>query len=64
LKYSNASPKVKTMKEGVGVRSLTYNTLGVKGHVGAPGWGLRRMKASQIFTWTCIAQTISWLVHG
>jgi len=41
LKNSNASPKVETMEEGVGVRSLVRNTLGVEGHVGVPRWGLR-----------------------
>ncbi len=25
-------------EEGVGARSLTHNTRGVEGHVGAPGW--------------------------
>jgi len=35
----NASLKVKTMEgEEVGMRSLVCNTLGVEGHVGAPGW--------------------------
>jgi len=37
------------MKEkGVGVRSLTCSTLGVEGHVGAPGWGLKQMTSSSI----------------
>jgi hypothetical protein len=41
--------KVKTMKEkGIGVYSLTRNTLRVKGHVGAPRWGLRRMISESI----------------
>jgi hypothetical protein len=32
------------MKEqGVGARSLARSTLGVKGHVGALGWGLGRL---------------------
>jgi len=36
---SITSPKVKTMEgEGVMACYLTRNTLGVKGHVGAPGW--------------------------
>jgi len=36
---SIADPKVKTTEgEGVGVRSLIYNTLGVEGHVGASRW--------------------------
>jgi hypothetical protein len=34
--------KVKTMEgQGVRVRSLTRNTLGVEGRVKALGWGLR-----------------------
>jgi hypothetical protein len=41
LKDSNASSKVKTMKERVGVRSLVRSTSGVKGHARAPEWGLR-----------------------
>jgi len=47
LKDSNASLKVKTM-EGVGICSLTHNTLGVKKHVRAMGWGLRRMTSRSI----------------
>jgi len=44
LKGSNVNWKVKTTKEeGVGVCSLAYDTLGVKGCVGAPGWGFGRM---------------------
>jgi hypothetical protein len=34
LKYSNASPKVETIKEGIKVCSLTYSTLRVKWRVG------------------------------
>ncbi len=30
-------------KYEVGARSLTHNTLGVKGRAGASGWGLGRM---------------------
>jgi hypothetical protein len=42
LKDSNASPKVKTIKEkGIGVHSLMHNTLGVEGCAGAPKWGLK-----------------------
>jgi hypothetical protein len=41
LKDSNASPKMKTMKKGVGVCSLVRNISGVEGCVGAPRWGLR-----------------------
>jgi hypothetical protein len=41
LKDSNVSLKVKTMKEKkVGVYSLACSTSGVKGYVGALGWGL------------------------
>jgi len=40
LKDSNVSPKVKTMEEGIGVRSLVGNILGVEGCVVALGWGL------------------------
>jgi hypothetical protein len=40
LKDSNASSKMKTTKERVKVHSLVHSTLGVKGHVGAPRWGI------------------------
>jgi hypothetical protein len=30
FKYSNVNPKVKTMEEGIGVRSLVCSILGVK----------------------------------
>ncbi len=44
LMDSIASRKVKTTKrKRVGVRSLTYSTLGVEGRVGVLGWGLRRL---------------------
>ncbi len=33
LKDSNVSSKVKTMEEGVGIRPLHRNTMGVEGHV-------------------------------
>ncbi len=40
---------MKTSKEKrVEVCSLTHNTLGVKGHAGALGWGLRRMISGSI----------------
>jgi len=43
------SPKVTTMKgETVGAHSLARNTLGVKGHVGALGWGLGRLVSNSI----------------
>jgi hypothetical protein len=39
LMDSTTSPKVKiTEGEGVGAHSLAHSTLGVKGHVGTPGW--------------------------
>jgi hypothetical protein len=39
LMDSIASPKVKTTEgEGIGARSLAYNTLGIKRRVGALGW--------------------------
>jgi hypothetical protein len=42
LKDSNASSKMKTMKdEGVGVRSLVRSILGVGEQVQTSGWGLR-----------------------
>jgi hypothetical protein len=49
LMDSNASPKVKTMEgKGVGACSLARNTLGVEGHAGALGWGLRRLTSKSI----------------
>jgi len=38
------------MTEGkiVGAHSLTCNTLGVEGHAGAPGWGLRKLTSKLI----------------
>jgi len=41
LKDSNASPKVKTLKEKkVGVRSSAHNILRLEGRARALGWGL------------------------
>jgi hypothetical protein len=49
LMDSIASRKVKTTKrKRVGVRSLTYSTLGVEGRVGVLGWGLRRLTNNSI----------------
>jgi hypothetical protein len=46
---SIVSPKVKTLEgQGVGARSLVRSTSRVKGRVGAPGWGLRRMTSGSI----------------
>jgi hypothetical protein len=36
------------MKGGIGVCSLTRSTLGVEGHVGAPGWGLKQVTRGSI----------------
>jgi hypothetical protein len=35
-------------EEGVGVHSLACNTLGVKGHAGAPKWGLGQVISESI----------------
>jgi hypothetical protein len=35
-------------EKGAGICSLTRSTLGVKGHVGAPRWGLGRMTSKSI----------------
>jgi len=40
LKNSNASLKVETLKEGVGVRSLARNTWGVRGVCWSFGMGI------------------------
>ncbi len=49
LMDSIASPKVKTIEgEGVGARSLACSTLGVEGHAGVSGWGLRRLTSNSI----------------
>ncbi len=46
---STSSPKVKIMEgEGIGAHSLNCSTSGVKGHVGASGWGLGRLKIMSI----------------
>jgi hypothetical protein len=45
---STTSPKVKIVEEGVKVRSLIRNTLGVKGCVGTPRWGLGRLTSNSI----------------
>jgi len=42
LKDSNANSKVKTMKkEGIGVRSLVHNILGLRGVCQSSKWGLK-----------------------
>jgi hypothetical protein len=49
LMDSTTSPKVKTMEEErVGACSLAHNTLGVEGHVGAPGSRLGRLTNKSI----------------
>jgi hypothetical protein len=49
LMDSTMNLKVKTMeREGVGASSLTCNTLGVKGCVKAPRWGLGRLTSKSI----------------
>ncbi len=48
LKDSNVSLKLKTMEKEVEVRSLACSISGVKGHFGAPGWGLGRMTSKWI----------------
>jgi hypothetical protein len=56
------NPKVTTTKgKGIGVRSLVHSTSGVKGRVGAPGWGLRRLTNNLI---THTNETTNWLVHS
>jgi hypothetical protein len=46
---SIVSPKMKTTEgEGIGARSLAYNTSRVEGHVRAPGWGLGRLISKSI----------------
>jgi hypothetical protein len=61
---STANLKVKTTKgKGVGACSLAHSILGVKGCVGALGWGLGR-GTSKSLTQTCRNQTISWLMHS
>ncbi len=42
------NPKVKIMEGGVGACSLTHSTLRVEGHVGAPGWGPRKVISKSI----------------
>jgi len=39
---------MKTTEKEIGVHSLARSTLGVKGCVGVPGWGLGRMVSGSI----------------
>jgi hypothetical protein len=48
LKDSNASPKMKTTKEIVGVHSLVCNISKVEGCARALGWGLGKMTSGSI----------------
>ncbi len=48
LMDSIASPKVKTIKEGVGACSLVCSTSGIEGHVGNLGSGLRKLTRNSI----------------
>jgi hypothetical protein len=49
LKDSNASPKIEiTKEEGIKVRSLIHNNLGVERHVGTSGWGLGQVTNGSI----------------
>ncbi len=61
---SITSPKV-TIAEGkkVAVHSLAPNISGVKGHVGAPGWGLRKLTNKSI-TYTDLHKPNNKLVNA
>jgi hypothetical protein len=48
LMHSTRNLKVKIAQKGIGVRSLVRNTSGVKGRVGALGWGLGRLTSNLI----------------
>jgi len=60
---SNVSLKVKIMKEGIVVCSLIHNMSGVRGHVGASGWGLGRM-TSRSFIHTNLHKLNNKLVNA
>jgi hypothetical protein len=63
LKESNVNLKMETM-EGVEVRSLVCNTLGVEGHVGAPGCGLRKVTSGSIIHTDLHKPNNKWLMHS
>jgi hypothetical protein len=64
LMDSTTSPKVTTMEgEGVGVRSLAYNILGVEGCVGTLGWGLKRL-TRKLITYTDLHKPNNKLVSA
>jgi hypothetical protein len=49
LKYSNVSPKMKTMEEKWIRYALSFVALrGQEGHAEAPGWGLERVTSKSI----------------
>jgi hypothetical protein len=54
--------KVKTIE--VGACSMACSTLGIKGHAGAPGWGLGKVTSKSITHTDMHNQTTSWLVHS
>jgi hypothetical protein len=61
---SITSPKVMTTEgEGLRVHSLVCSTLGVEGHVGAPGWGLRRF-TRKLITYTDLHKPNNKLVNA
>jgi hypothetical protein len=45
---TTTSPKVKTMKEGIGVHSLICSTYIVERHIRTSGWGLGQMTSESI----------------
>jgi hypothetical protein len=58
------SPKVMTTEgEGLRVHSLVCSTLGVEGHVGAPGWGLGRF-TRKLITYTDLHKPNNKLVNA
>jgi len=56
--------KKTTEGEGVGARSLTCNTSGVEGCVGAPRWDYKDLQVRHLLTRTCTNQLIGWLVRS
>jgi hypothetical protein len=65
LKDSNVNPKVKTMEEGVGVRSLVHSTSwGKKGVLKLQDGDKGDWQACQLFISIYTNQITSWLVHN
>jgi len=61
---STTSPKVKTTeREVIGACSVAHSTSGVEGHVGAPRWGLGRLKSNSI-TYTDLHKSNNKLVNA